>query len=58
LPHQLERKPVSAQNRAERIDRAVRAIGGGSHLPAAYLLWIGVLMLFIVADAIAYSATP
>jgi len=58
LPHQLERKPVSAQNRAERIDRAVQAIGGGSHLPAAYLLWIGVLMLFIVADAIAYSATP
>jgi hypothetical protein len=56
-PHELERKPIAALHRADRIDRGVQALARWSHLPAAYLFWIGVLVLFVVADVVAYGAT-
>jgi hypothetical protein len=35
-------------------DRAVRAIGAWQYLPTIYLFWILALLLFVVADVIAY----
>lgn len=38
-------------------DRIVRSVGGFKLLPTVYLFWIAALVLFVVADVIAYRAT-
>ena len=51
----IPRKP--AEHKPGPVDRAVRAIGAWP-LPTVYLLWIFALLLFVVADVVAYCFTP
>jgi hypothetical protein len=54
-PFGLDRKP--AEHKAGRVDRAVRSLGAWQRLPTVYLFWIAALMLFVVADVVAYYVT-
>lgn len=54
-PFDLPRK--AAEHKPGPVDRAVRAIGAWERLPTVYLFWILALLLFVVADVVAYCST-
>jgi hypothetical protein len=54
-PFALPRK--AAKLKPGLVDRAVRAIGDWRRLPTVYLFWIIALVLFVVADLVAYGST-
>jgi hypothetical protein len=59
-PFFLETRQVPPRHRwpfARPIDRPVRWLGGRRLFPTVYLVWILALLLFIVADVIAYRSS-
>lgn len=54
-PFALSRRP--AEHTAGPVDRAVRAVGASQRLPTVYLFWIFALLLFVVADMVAFRST-
>jgi hypothetical protein len=54
-PFAVPRKP--APRKPGPFDRVVRALGSSEHLPTVYQIWILALLLFVVADIVAYACT-
>jgi hypothetical protein len=56
-PDGLERKPLPRPGWAASLDRKLRALAGRSGWPAIHHVWVLALLLFAVADIVAFVAT-
>ena len=53
-PDALPRRPLQRHGLWPWLDRGLRALGGWSWLPPIHVAWIAALLLFIVADVLAF----
>ena len=56
-PFELKGKPVPLKWFNRPVDRPIRAIGRWRIYPTVYLYWIAALVLFIVADVVAFLSS-